>query len=246
MKLTNTLLITGASSGVGLSLVHHLKDRFKVIAVARRIGSMREAFAAYPNVYPYELDLSVDSEVAGVLEDMQLEHGSIPYLINNAGLNVAAPVSELETGDLYRSLMVNAVAPLVIMQSLLPSMRAQNFGRVINVTSGAPFNCFPGYAAYSASKAALNALTVTAAKEVADYDIKINLMSPGPVRSEMAPNAALEPSVCHPTVDYLLALDKDGPTGRFFWLDYEVPLFPDHSGISWLEGRADEHFRRKG
>lgn len=245
MSVPKTLLITGASSGVGLSLVHYLKDSFTIIAAARRLDAMREAFAAYPNVHPYELDLRDAANIAAVLGAVQEAHGAIPYLINNAGLNVAAPVIDLAEEGLEASLQVNAVAPLLLMQAFLPSMKANNFGRVINVTSGAPFNCFPGYAAYSASKAALNALTVTAAKEVADLDIKINLMSPGPVRSEMAPSATLEPSVAHPTVDYLLSLPADGPTGRFFWLDYEVPLFPDHDGIRWLEGRADEMYRRK-
>jgi 3-oxoacyl-[acyl-carrier protein] reductase len=84
---------------------------------------------------------------------------------------------------------------------------------------------------------------VTAAREYADHDIKINLMSPGPVRSQMAPDAPMDPSVCHPTVDYLLGLDQGGPTGRFFWLGYEIPLFPDLEGIHWLEGRADPRFR---
>ncbi len=123
-------------------------------------------------------------------------------------------------------------------------MKKKNFGRIINVTSGAPLNCFPEYGIYSASKATLNALTVTAAKECAAFNIKINLMSPGPVRTEMAPDAPMDPSVCHPTADYLLGLGEDGPTGRFFWLGYEIPLFPNLEGIHWLEGRADERFKK--
>ena len=102
--------------------------------------------------------------------------------------------------------------------------------------SGVPLNCAPGYGAYSASKAALNVFTVSAARECASCNIKINLMSPGPVRSGMAPDAPLDPSVCHPTADYLLELGADGPTGRFFWLGREIPLFPDLSGVCWLEG----------
>jgi NAD(P)-dependent dehydrogenase (short-subunit alcohol dehydrogenase family) len=123
-------------------------------------------------------------------------------------------------------------------------MKRHNFGRIINVTSGAPLNCFPGYGAYSASKGALNAFTVTTALECASYNIRINLMSPGPVRTNMAPDAPMEPSVSHPTADYLLSLDQNGPTGRFFWLGYEIPLFPELEGIEWLEGRADARYQR--
>jgi NAD(P)-dependent dehydrogenase (short-subunit alcohol dehydrogenase family) len=132
----------------------------------------------------------------------------------------------------------------MIMRRLLPAMKERGFGRIINMTSGAPLNCFPGYSAYSASKGALNAFTVTAARECSDLNIKINLMSPGPVKTKMAPNGPLDPSVCHPTVEYLLSVGENGPTGRFFWLGYEIPLFPSLDGIEWLEGRADERYHK--
>lgn len=239
-----TLLITGASSGVGHSLVHHLRGRYTIITVARRLETMREAFRDYPNVYPYALDLENVAQLPEVIAELERTHGPILHLINNAGVNVRAPVTDLPLEALQRSLSVNALAPFVLLQTLLKGMRQHGYGRVINVTSGAPLNCFPEYGAYSSSKAALNALTVTAAKEHADVNIKINLMSPGPVRTEMAPDAPLEPSVCHATVNYLLHLKRNGPTGGFFWLEYTLPLFPDLSGVRWLEGEAPAAFRR--
>ena len=74
--------------------------------------------------------------------------------------------------------------------------------------------------------------------------MRINLMSPGPVQTEMAPHATMDPSACHPTVDYLLGVDENGPTGRFFWLGYEIPLFPNLEGIDWLAGKADSRFKQ--
>ncbi len=142
------------------------------------------------------------------------------------------------------SFNTNAYAPMILMKKLLVEMKQRNYGRIINVTSGAPLNCFPGYAAYSASKAYLNAITVTAAKELAEQNIKINLMSPGPVQTEMAPNATLPVDICFPTVNYLLNLDADGVTGKFFWLGYEVPLFPELDGVNWLEGNANGKLKR--
>lgn len=239
-----TLLITGASSGVGASLVHHLQDRYTILALARRLDAMQAAFGAYPNVYPYAFDLGDVAQIPEFVAELEQKHGFIPHLINNAGINVRAPVAELSLDALQRSLSVNALAPFALLQALLPDMREHGYGRVINVTSGAPLNCFPEYGAYSSSKAALNALTITAAKEHAEADVKINLMSPGPVRSEMAPDAPLEPSVCHATVDYLLNLKRDGPTGGFFWLEYTLPLHPDLSGVRWLEGHAPAAFLR--
>ena len=109
---------------------------------------------------------------------------------------------------------------------------------MINVTSGAPLNNFPNYGIYSGSKALLNSLTVTIAREYSEFDIKVNLMSPGPVKSEMSPEGPMDPSVCFPTVDYLLG-DSLEKTASFFWLGHEVPLTPNLEGVDWLKGQAN-------
>lgn len=238
------LLITGASSGVGRFLTHQLSDRFHVIAVARRMDRLKEEFSGITDVEYYKLDLGNPGEVDEFLDGFVKKHEYIPYLINNAGINVKSPIDELDDKNINQSFQVNAFSPIRILKRFLPRMKGEKFGRVINLTSGAPLNCFPGYSAYSASKGALNAFTVTAAKECAEYNIKINLMSPGPVRTEMAPDAPMDVSACKPTVEYLLNLKEDGPTGKFFWLGYEIPLFPNLEGIRWLEGKADERYRR--
>lgn len=242
--MKDLILITGASSGVGLSLARHLSSRFHVLAVARRMERLKSEFKGNEKVTPCRIDLSAADEAEQGIDRILKDWGPISYLINNAGVNIKASLPELKPEDLKRSLQINALSPAMIMRKCLREMKAKNFGRIINVTSGAPLNCFPEYGAYSASKATLNALTVTAAKECAELNIKINLMSPGPVRTEMAPDAPMDPSVCHPTADYLLGLGENGPTGRFFWLGYEIPLFPNLDGIHWLEGKADERFKK--
>ncbi|MBA7588145.1 hypothetical protein ES708_30195 [subsurface metagenome] len=238
------LLITGASSGVGLSLAKYLSKRFHVIAIARRINKLKKIFLDNKNVSTYRIDLADYNCLNEVIDNIIKEHGYIPYLINNAGININFSIENLSKENLENSFYVNAIAPFILLKKLIIYMERNNFGRIINITSGAPLNCSENYAAYSASKAALNALTVTAAKEYRDYNIKINLMSPGPVRTEMAPQALLDPSVCHSTVDYLLFLDEKGPTGKFFWLGYEVPLFPDLEGVNWLEGIGNKKLRK--
>ena len=187
-------------------------------------GRRGEGCRGKPGVEAVRADRADAADTARALGDIIARFGFIPYLINNAGVSVKAGVEDLEAEQAARCMQVNALSPLLIMQKLLPGMRERNFGRIVNVTSGAPLNCAPGYGAYSASKAALNVFTVSAARECASCNIKINLMSPGPVRSGMAPDAPLDPSVCHPTADYLLELGADGPTGRFFWLGREIPL----------------------
>jgi NAD(P)-dependent dehydrogenase (short-subunit alcohol dehydrogenase family) len=242
--MPETMLITGTTSGVGLSLANHFAGRFKVIAAGRKGDKLFELFGKNPNVTTWMMDLSDPSEVSRATEGILDRFGPVSYLINNAGVNIKGALEEISYEDFLHSQQVNAIAPLIILQRLLPGMKDRNFGRVIHITSGAPFNCFPKYSAYSASKASLNALTITAARECSGFNIKINLMSPGPVRSNMAPEAPMDTSVCHPTADYLMSVGPDGPTGRFFWLGYEIPLFPDLEGIRWLEGKADERFRK--
>jgi short-subunit dehydrogenase len=231
------LIITGATGGVGASLTKFLSERFHVIAVARNAREVEELARSCKNVTPCICDLE-DPAAGAAFDSLVDEYGDIGYVINNAGVNIRTEVVSAYESDVMRSFTVNVFAPLAIMKKLLPGMKRRNFGRIINITSGAPFNCATGHSLYSASKGALNVLTVTAAKECSNYNIKINLMSPGPVKSKMAPHATLDPSVCHPTVDYLLGLGKEGPTGRFFWLGYELPLFPDLKDVQWMEGKA--------
>ena len=242
--MADTLLLTGASSGIGRSLAYHLADEYHVVALARRIERMREEFGANPKITPYELDLDDFETIRELVTEIRGCHGDPLYLINNAGVNIGSEVADLDPNDAIRSMRINGLAPVLLLQEVLPGMVDADFGRVINVTSGAPLDCPEGAGPYSSSKAALNTLTVTAAKEWRDDNIKINLMSPGPCRTEMAPDGPLDPAACHPTVDYLLNLDGDGPTGRFFWLGYEVPLFPELGDVQWMEGIGSEKMTR--
>ncbi len=238
------ILITGCSSGVGNMLAKNLSDDYYVIAVARRFEKMKKDFEDIDNISIYRIDLNDIDLTKEVIEEIIQYHGYIPYLINNAGVNVNEDMENLSEEQIRRSFNVNFISPLTIMKRLLPEMKKKNLGRIINMTSGAVLNNVGGYLAYSASKAALNSLTVTASKEYKDYNIKINMMSPGPVKTEMSPNAVKDPSICLPTAKYLLELDEEGPTGKFFWLGYEVPLYPDLKGVDWLEGKPSENMRK--
>jgi len=238
--MTKTVIITGASSGVGRSLVTLLKDEFTVVAAARRVEKMNDAFGDDPKVDIHQVDLASPTERQAFIQNISDKYGYVPYIINCAGIMPQGTLDSLSPETINHAFELNAYAPLEIMSAFLPAMKSNNFGRIINITSGAPFNCFQGFGGYSASKAALNAFSITAANEHKDFDIKVNLMSPGPVKTEMAPQAPMDVSVCHDTVKHLLNLDKDGVTGGFYWLGRRLPASPDHEGIQWLEGTADD------
>jgi NAD(P)-dependent dehydrogenase (short-subunit alcohol dehydrogenase family) len=242
--MTKRILITGGSSGVGKSLVEHLSGEFEVITFARRLHQLEAHFSNNEHVHYFEQDLSNLQNLEAVIQRIGAEHGPISYLINNAAVNESSSLENLDSDNLRQSFFINTIAPILIIRTLIDNMRRRNFGRIINITSGAAIDCPTDSIPYNSSKAALNAATITMAKEMQKSNIKINLMSPGPVQSEMAPKAPLSPEVCHPTVDYLLSLDADGPTGRLFWLGREVPLHPDLHGLDWASGVANDRFDR--
>ena len=232
------LLVTGASSGVGKCVVEHYASRnWNIIACARRISKMDKNFRKFNNVKTCYLDFTNTESINDLID---FTYGNINYICNCSGFLSRGKLSSKNFPDIHRSIQTNALGIFTLLLGLLPHLKNQNFGRIVNLTSGAPLNCFPEFAHYSASKAVLNALTQTLAKEVSSYNLKINLMSPGPVKSEMSPDSKLNPNICLPTLDYLLELDNDGPTGKFFWLGYEVPLAPNLDGVDWLNGIAND------
>ncbi len=239
MKKPN-LLITGASSGVGLMLVENLNQKYNIITISRRI---KERFKVL-NLISYSCDISNKQELLNTLERINDEVGHCDYIINCAGVLDKGNIDNKKLNDLKYSMSVNAYAPLIIIENFISKMKENNYGRIINLTSGAPLNCFPGFSCYSASKATLNALSTTLSKEIEEYDISLNLMSPGPVKSEMSPDSPIEPEVCLPTVEYLLSGKAKGEHNSFYWLGYKIPLFPDLDGINWLEGIGSEKLEK--
>lgn len=230
------LVLTGASSGVGAALAKHLSSDFHIIALARRKQKMQQLFHNLSNIDIIESDLCDLDSLQYTLHSITKRYGDVFYLINCAGTNMPQyPLAQLNLDDLEYAITLNAKAPL---------MKRKNFGRIINVTSGAPLNCSPFFGIYSASKAVLNTLSVTFAKELCDTNIKLNLLSPGPVKSEMSPNATLDPSICFDMVDHLLHIDKKDMGGGFYWIKWKVPLFPDLEGVRWLEGIGNHKLER--
>lgn len=150
----------------------------------------------------------------------------MPYVIRCAGSWNPKPVHETELPELRHAMTVDAMAHAVLLRELLPPMREADFGRIIAVGGEATLVPSGGWALQYAAKMALNGFVVAAALENQDRNVKINLLAPGPTNTEMYPGP-LPVDASHPTVDHLLGLDCDGPTGRMFWLGHELPLFPD-------------------
>ena len=236
------ILITGASSGLGKTFTDFfLKKGALVLACARR-NTFKKNFYKSNNFKYYKVDLSNTKRIKTFIEKISKKFKKIDVLINNAGVAIPQRIEKLEIKKLLQSFQINLFAPAILSKEVLKIMKKRNYGRIINISSGGSVNCFENYFSYSSSKAALNTLTKTLSKEVKNFDIKINTMSPGPCKTSMFPNNKLSTKLSLPTIEYLASLKSNGPSGKFFWFLNEIKIFPDLSYINW---NAPKKFKKK-
>ena len=214
-------LVTGANRGIGRAICELLAQRegIRLLAAARRSAEAEETAAELPgDARGVELDLSDPAMAAERAAQIDGEHGPIDILVNNAGIMPSGGILDHGIADFQRCLAVNTVAPFALIRALAPGMQCRGWGRIVNVSSG--WGSFDGRlggpVAYSASKAALNAVTVTAAAEL-DACVKVNAGCPGWVRTRMGGHdATRSPEEAADTPVWLATLPDDGPTGGFF------------------------------
>jgi len=219
--MTRTALVTGANRGIGREIARGLAARtgIWVLAAARRADDARDAADRLGGpVRGVALDLSDPVEAAERVAAIESREGPIDILVNNAAVMPRGGVLDGEIGDFRDCLGVNTVSAFALIRALAPGMHERGWGRIVNLSSG--WGSFSeglgGPVAYSASKAALNALTVSAAAEL-DPCVKINAVCPGWVRTRMGgPDAPSLPAEAADTPVWLATLPDDGPTGGFF------------------------------
>ncbi len=226
--MIRTALVTGANRGIGLEIARALSGPagIRVVAAARRAADA-DAVATElgGDAVGAALDLLHPFEAARVAERLDERFGGIDILVNNAGIMPAGGILDADLEDFQRCLAVNTVGPFALIRALAPRMQRRGRGRIVNVSSG--WGSFAerlgGPVAYSASKAALNALTVSAAAEL-DPAVKVNSVCPGWVRTRMGgPQATRSPEEAADTPVWLATLADDGPTGGFFRRRQPIP-----------------------
>ncbi|MEF8855735.1 MAG: SDR family oxidoreductase, partial [Haloarculaceae archaeon] len=176
-----TVLITGCSSGIGRATARRfLAEEWVVYATARNpadIQSLGEAEDARLAT----LDVTDAEDVERVTERMVGEEGRIDCLVNNAGFGQQGPVEDLPVGDVHRQFDVNVYGPHRLIRRVLPQMREQEDGTIVNLSSVQGRIALPGTAPYSSSKHALEAMSDALRGEVADFGVNVVLVEPGPV-----------------------------------------------------------------
>ena len=222
----SVVLVTGASSGLGLETSLLLARRGARLIVAARGAAALERAATrlreHSDVEAIAADVSEDAEL--IVARGLARFGRVDALINNASELGPSPMPELAAlhwEAFERILRVNAIAPLHLIQLVLPQMRERRAGAIINISSDAGVNAYPGWGGYGASKAALEHLSRTLHAELEDSGIRVLAVDPGDMNTTMhqlaEPGVDLselpKPDRVAPAIVALL--EDDAPAGRY-------------------------------
>ena len=206
-------LVTGANRGIGLAIAQGLVDRGHEVLLGARNAAAGEKAARRIGAAAVRLDVADPASILRAVD----EAGAVDILVNNAGVLGSGGVLD-DPEEFAESMAVMVRGPYLLMRHLTPGMVARGYGRVVNVSSGwgAFSEGLGGPGGYGVAKAALNALTVAAARNLPD-SVKVNAMCPGWVRTRMGGmGASRSVEEGADTALWLATLGADGPTGGFF------------------------------
>lgn len=180
--------ITGCSTGFGRELAKLVIGRgWKAAITARRLDSLAElAEGAGDRVLPLKLDVDDQRQIETATQAVLDRFGRIDVLVNNAGYGYQSSVEEGEDAEIRAQFETNVFGLFALIRQVLPAMRAQRSGHIINITSVAGFMGFPSSGYYSASKHAVEGLSDSLAMEVKPLGIKVTCVEPGPFRTDWA------------------------------------------------------------
>jgi len=204
MQIQNhVFIVTGASSGIGLSTSRALAaGGAKVALLARSTAVLQELAQSLPGSLPLTVDMTQFEAVREAIRTVRRHYGRVDGLINNAGRGYAAAVEEIEPAVFDEIFHLNVLAPIVAMQAVIPLMRAQGAGSIVNINSGTAFMAVPQYSVYSASKRALLGFSLTARAELEKDGIVVSEIYPYITATNFGKNRMGTPAGGGPASNY--------------------------------------------
>ena len=179
--VSKIVLITGATSGIGKETALLLASKgFLVYGTARNVEGKNLPFRLLP------MDVRNETSIKEAVQQILTEVGRIDILINNAGVGITGAVEELPAEQLHNVFATNLYGAIAVIQQVLPAMRAQGSGRIINIASIAGYMGLPFRGAYSASKGALLLMSEALRMEVKQFGIEVTTISPGDYATDIA------------------------------------------------------------
>jgi NADP-dependent 3-hydroxy acid dehydrogenase YdfG len=184
------IIVTGASMGIGLATAKLLAQHgAKVALAARSVEILNKLKEEIPGSFAVPTDMTNETDIKEMIHKVHQHFGRIDVLVNNAGQGMYSAIENVEI-DAYRKIIeLNVVGPLVAMQHVIPIMREQKEGHILNVSSMVSKNYYPMLGAYASTKYALNCLSLTARAELEGDNIIVNVMHPGLTATEFGKNA---------------------------------------------------------
>jgi len=189
--VTETVLITGCSSGIGRETARvFLQDGWEVYATARNPADVQALGEAGANIAT--LDVTDEDDVERVVDRIVDEHGRIDCLVNNAGYAQLGPIEDVPVERVEDQFAVNVFGPHRLVRAVLPHMRERQTGTIVNVSSASGRIATPGMGVYNGSKFAMEGISDALRPEVSEYGIDVVLVEPGPVETAFAERAGSE------------------------------------------------------
>ena len=222
-------LVTGGNRGIGFEICRQLgRKGLRVVLTSRRPEAGEKAAGVLRSegleIDYRRLDVTDFESIEACAKGVDRDFGRLDVLINNAGImldssKLGASIFEANPELIRETFETNTLGPLMVAKAMVPLMRRNGYGRIVNVSSGMGQLCEMdgGYPGYRISKAALNAVSVILARELEGTNVKSNSLCPGWVRTDMGgERAPRSPEEGADTAVWLATLPDDGPSGGFF------------------------------
>ncbi|MDI7863446.1 oxidoreductase [Rhizobiaceae bacterium n13] len=192
--------ITGASRGFGALITEEaLNAGDAVVATARNPATISARFGNHPNLLPVALDVTSEEQAHAAAAQAVRHFGQIDILVNNAGYGLLGAVEEATSDEIEKLYATNVFGLLKVTRAVLPHMRRQRSGHVINISSIGGYASFPGWGVYSSTKFAVEGLTEALAAELEPLGIKVTVVEPGFFRTDFLDESSL--AVSHSSID---------------------------------------------
>jgi NAD(P)-dependent dehydrogenase (short-subunit alcohol dehydrogenase family) len=203
-SVSKAVLITGCSSGIGEATARRLAGHgWTVYASARRPESIERLTDAGCKLL--QLDVTDEQSMRAAVESIEHEHGAVGVLVNNAGYSQGGAIEQVPLDAVRRQFETNVFGAIALTQLVLPAMREQRWGKIVNVGSMGGRLTFPGGGLYHATKYSLEAISDALRFEVKGFGVNVVLVEPGLITSDFAKTAVATVSEA----------DSDGPYGKF-------------------------------
>jgi hypothetical protein len=191
-KANKVWMITGASRGFGALIARDALERGeRVVATARNPQTVIDALGAHPNLLAVRLDVTNESDAIAAAEHAIERFGRIDVLVNNAGYGLLGAVEEASADEVKAQFDTNVFGLLHVTRAVLPWMRRQGSGHVINISSVGGYAAYAGWGVYGATKFAVEGLTEALAQELAPLGIHATVVEPGFFRTNFLDTSSL-------------------------------------------------------